>query len=171
MKMAMKYALMIIAVSGSAAVAQEAGTAVQSTNPPIAITNSPPPQIVAVPVDPGTPIDAIPYPPGPPPQPPVAKIVRPPQPRRMAQDYLTSEDYPASALAMGQEGWVGFTLDIGPDGRVAGCAITSSSGSTALDSATCRLMRSRGRFTPAINSHGMPARGQVRDEVEWALPN
>jgi protein TonB len=87
------------------------------------------------------------------------------------QDLISAADYPASALAMRAEGRVWFILTIGINGRVADCAITASSGSRALDSATCRLVRARGRFTPAIDTNGMPAVGMIEDALEWRLPS
>jgi len=70
--------------------------------------------------------------------------------------YVTDSDYPASAVERGEQGTVRFTLAIGADGRVTGCTVTGSSGSAVLDSTTCRIMRSRARFTPARDSNGNP---------------
>ena len=140
--------------------------------PPIAVTNTAPPRIVAVPADPGTPTFVVPGPPFPPAPPPVppAQLIRGPQARTPLQQLVRPDDYPMSAIAQRQAGRVAFTLDVGANGRVVGCAITTSSGSTALDSTTCRIMRARGRFTPAIDSRGMPAPARVTEEVEWRLP-
>jgi periplasmic protein TonB len=132
----------------------------QSAQPPVAVADSPPP-VIAPPV--------IVLPPAPPP-PPAARLLRPPLPRHQPQSLIMPDDYPASALAAKQEGKVGFTLDVGPDGRVHGCTITRSSGSSVLDSVTCSIMRRRGRFTPAVDSNGQPVAGRVRYEVEWVLP-
>ena len=131
-----------------------------------------PPPIMAVPVAPPPVLTVVPPAILKPTRPPVSNlgIVRPPQPRRPAQEYVRAEDYPASALARREEGRVAFTLDVGPDGRVHGCTITRSSGSSALDSATCRLMRSRARFTPAIDRTGSPAPATISDEIVWRLP-
>ncbi len=137
--------------------------------PPVIVTDSPPP-IVAVPHVPGTPV-LIPYPLAPPaPPPPRAAIVRAPQPRTPLQQLISANDYPASALRQGHQGSVRFILDVGPVGRVHGCAGTRSSGASPLDSTTCAIMRRRARFTPAIDSNGMPAAGRVTDEAEWGLP-
>jgi protein TonB len=75
-----------------------------------------------------------------------------------------------SALANREAGRVEFRLDVGPSGRVHGCTITRSSGSSALDATTCRILRSRARYTPARNSNGMPVGYPVEDAVEWWLP-
>lgn len=97
-------------------------------------------------------------------------IVRQPVPRRPLQDYVTPADYPDSALAMRQHGWVDFTLTVDTTGHVAACKVTVSSGSPSLDFATCRVLRSRARFTPAMDSHGNPTVGTVSQDVEWTLP-
>ena len=138
--------------------------ALAAQEPPVAATNRPAPPAVFVP-EPSYPKAAAPVPP-----PGGAKIVRGPKARQPLQRLVSQEDYPASALARGEEGGVAFTLDVHPQGRVTGCTITRSSGSAALDSATCMLMRRRARFTPAIDSNGMPAAGRVEDELVWTLP-
>ena len=69
---------------------------------------------------------------------------------------LTADDYPASAQAAGAEGTAQATLTIGPDGRVVACNITQSTGNSALDSATCNILRRRAKFTPARDSNGNP---------------
>ena len=131
---------------------------------PVAVTNTPAPPAVIVPV-PSYP-NAAPMPP-----PGAAKIVRGPQARQARQQLVSQEDYPMSALAQREEGRVGFILDVGENGRVTGCTITRSSGSAALDSATCMIIRRRARFTPAMDSNGMPAAGRVEDELVWTLPD
>jgi len=138
--------------------------------PPIAVSNSPPPAIVSVPVAP--PPILVPYPvASPAPMPPRPVIVAGPEPRKPMQELIGPDDYPASALAQRAEGWVDFTLEVGANGRVTGCTITFSSGSSALDSATCRILRSRARFTPARDSNGMPVAAPYDDELGWKLPS
>lgn len=150
------------------------GSAEQMPSAPgVAVTNSPPPPIVAVPDLPSAPgriiVPAQPYS-SYPPSPNAPRIVRPPQWRRDAQAYIAPADYPASARARGEQGWVAFTLQVGPDGRVRQCMVSGSSGSTALDSATCMIMRRRAHFTPAVDGQGMPAAWAASGEVEWRLP-
>jgi protein TonB len=135
----------------------------------VTVQNSPPPRIIAVPSPPPMPpFRVVPPPPAPPP--PLPVIVAPPQPRAPLQALISVNDYPASALANREQGRVEFRLDVGPSGRVHGCTITRSSGSSALDSTTCRILRSRARYTPARNSNGMPVGCPVEDAVEWRLP-
>lgn len=160
----MESVFVLLALTSASAAAEQPG---------IAITNSPPPAVVAVPADPGPPLYVVPpesMPAIAQPSPPSPDIVRDPEPRRPAQAYVTADDYPRSALAQRQEGIVAFALEIGANGRVTQCTIVESSGSMALDAATCRIMRSRSRFTPAVDSKGNPAVASFSDAVEWRLP-
>jgi protein TonB len=84
--------------------------------------------------------------------------------------YASDDDYPASALRGGEQGRAGFVLDIGADGRVTNCRIMAPSGSAALDSVSCRVMRSRARYTPARDAQGNPVPDRHLGELNWTLP-
>jgi TonB family protein len=99
-----------------------------------------------------------------------ARIVAPAQPRGDPQSLISGKDYPASALRKGEQGTVRYALEIGADGRVRGCRVIRSSGSSSLDSAACRIMTARRRFRPAIDSQGNPAPSQEVQAVAWSLP-
>ena len=90
-------------------------------------------------------------------------------PRTPLQSLVQREDYPASALAAREQGRPRFRLTIGVDGRVTGCVILVSSGSSALDLTSCRLMRNRARFTPARDSAGNPVEDQYFGELAWRI--
>jgi protein TonB len=123
---------------------------------------TPPPIVTAPP----PPIQA----PPPPPPPPPAPKVQPAKAKADLRSYVSDDDYPDSAERNKEQGTTAFTLDVGPDGRVTGCSITGSSGSSTLDSTTCRLMRSRARFTPAHDSNGNPVGDRVTSRIRWVLP-
>lgn len=82
---------------------------------------------------------------------------------------LSDQDYPAAARAALEQGMVGFTLDIGPDGRVTACTVTRSSGSALLDDTTCSLMSSRARFTPALDAAGAAVADRIAGRLVWRL--
>ncbi|MFL6844289.1 MAG: energy transducer TonB [Allosphingosinicella sp.] len=105
----------------------------------------------------------------PPPPAPAPRIVVPARPRADPQSLIAVEDYPQAAIRSGEQGRVGFALDVGAELRVHGCSVTRSSGSAALDSATCRLIQSRARFTPAMDSNGRPVPSRVEEIVAWTL--
>jgi protein TonB len=90
--------------------------------------------------------------------------------RLMTANLFQDEDYPASALRAGESGVVGFVAEVGPDGRVTDCVITASSGSAALDLTTCRLVKLRARFVPALDEAGRATADRLRGRIAWRLP-
>lgn len=86
-----------------------------------------------------------------------------------ASNWVTDADYPLSALRDRIEGTVRFRVSINHTGSVRECWITSSSGSTALDLATCELVSKRAQFEPAMKS-GAPVEGSWSGAVRWATP-
>ncbi len=83
---------------------------------------------------------------------------------------FSSDDYPNSSLSANEQGTTAVRLTIGTDGRVAGCDITSSSGSSALDNATCSILRRRARFSPAMDSSGQPTTDTYSQRITWKVP-
>ena len=140
--------------------------------PPIVRTNTPAPPMTTVRVAPPPQITytappAPPTPPAPPPPPP--RTVEPARARANLASYVSNDDYPPAALRAGDEGTTAFRLTVGADGRVTNCSVTSSSGSSSLDSATCRIMRSRARFTPARDSNGNPTTDTHSARITWRI--
>jgi periplasmic protein TonB len=123
-----------------------------------------------MPFPPG-PVVAPPADPPPIPDPPKARKVEPARARANLASYVSDEDYPSAAVRNEEQGTTRFRLGVGPDGRVTDCRVTGSSGSSALDSATCRLMKSRARFAPARDSDGRPASDSVSSAIRWVLPD
>lgn len=103
----------------------------------------------------------------------------PPQPSRALParakgnraNWITSDDYPSSALRAGEAGNVGIQVAVDVDGRVFACTVTASSGSAALDAATCRLYQKRARFTPARDDQGRAIVSTQNDRIRWQLPD
>jgi protein TonB len=102
------------------------------------------------------------------PAPPAAAPAPPPTAWPFSR--FTADDYPAAALRAQEQGRVVYRITIGTEGRVSGCEVRISSGSAALDAATCRIVRSRARFTPARDSEGRPVPDRRDGNVLWRLP-
>ena len=85
------------------------------------------------------------------------------------QSLFSGDDYPSDAQRNDEQGTVGVSLSISADGRVSGCSVTSSSGSRSLDNATCRILRSRARFTPAKGSNGQNMPDTYSKRITWRL--
>lgn len=80
-----------------------------------------------------------------------------------------SDQYPPAALSAHQQGRVQTLSTVDKQGRVVSCVTVESSGSTPLDTATCSIVRDRGRFAPG--DAGAPARRYVIVAVHWLLPD
>jgi periplasmic protein TonB len=142
--------------------------------PPQQVVTPPPlirmPTTQTIVAQPPPPVPPPPTPaPPPPPPPPPPKKVEPARAKGNLAALVSDADYPASALRGGEQGATGFRLEVGANGRVTNCTVTSSSGSSALDSATCRIMRSRARFTPARDSNGQPTSDSVSSRIVWRI--
>lgn len=140
--------------------------------PPLVKMNSiAPPQIQTSPNPPPfipTPT-ARPAPPSPP-SPPAPVKQQAAKAKGSLTGLFSNDDYPESALQAQQQGTTAVQLTIGTDGRVSGCDITSSSGSSALDSTTCNVLRRRARFTPAVDSNGQPTTDTYSQRIRWVVP-
>ena len=130
--------------------------------PPIQTVKTPPPVFNPVPVA------APPPPPPAPPAPPVAASRA--APRGSPGSWLTDADYPSRAQREERSGTAGFRLEIGADGRVTNCTITSSTGHPDLDEATCRLLPRRARFKAAVGGDGQPMADTYNGRITWRLP-
>jgi protein TonB len=140
---------------------------VQMPAPPTPVTLQPLPPVRQVVLYDPPPAPAIAAEPAPAPKP---RKVEPARARANLASYVSDEDYPNSAARAEEQGTTRFRLGVGPDGRVNECTVTASSGSSALDSATCRLMKQRARFTPARDSDGRPTSDSVASAIRWVLP-
>ena len=140
---------------------------VVSPPPIVRIDTMTPPPVVSTPVAP--PPVITPTAPPAPPAPPAVRTVPPRSAVGNLQGLFQTDDYPSSAVDNEEEGSVSVRLSIGANGRVTDCAVTSSSGSRALDSTTCRILRSRARFTPATDNMGNPTAGSHNQRITWRL--
>ncbi len=93
------------------------------------------------------------------------------RPRNDPGRWITTNDYRSIWIARELTGTARFRLAIAHDGRVTECTITGSTGHTALDTATCRLLEQRARFEPARNSSGDAVASSYTSAVSWELPD
>lgn len=84
--------------------------------------------------------------------------------------WVTTDDYPAIALRREEQGTTRFRLEIDAQGKATQCSIVASSGSKALDDATCRHVMRRARFEPASDRTGAKVPGSYSNSVRWKLP-
>jgi protein TonB len=147
--------------------------------PPVVVPPSPLPSVstnvvrdtVATPPPPQPPTPVYTPPPpvaAPPPTPDRSRALRP---RGREAEWVTTDDYPSSAIREEAEGVTGTRISVGADGRVTACEVTSSSGNAALDQAACRNLQRRARFEPALDRDGNPTASTYTKRVRWQLPD
>lgn len=84
--------------------------------------------------------------------------------------WITDNDYRTVWINRGYSGVASFALEIDQRGRVTNCEITGSTGHSALDLATCRLLERRARFHPARDGDGAAVAGSYTSSVAWRIP-
>jgi len=107
----------------------------------------------------------------PPPPPPPPKSTRPnPVPRGNPGRWANANDYPSRALREEREGTTRFSVTVNAKGRVDTCTVTGSSGHADLDAATCKNIKRRARFRPALDPNGNEIPGRWSNRVRWQIP-
>lgn len=89
------------------------------------------------------------------------------RPVRWLSGHLGPEDYPRRAFNAGISGTVYLRFVVGTNGRVTDCAVTRSSGNAELDETSCRLIKRRLRYRPAIDRQGRPIPSTIVGKQEW----
>jgi len=139
--------------------------------PPVNVSVAPPAittVAVAPPAAPPAPVLAPPAPAAPPAPPAIKPVAA--TAKGDPSSWMSSDDYPTRAIREQRAGTVGFQVTIGPNGRATACTVTSSSGSPDLDDTACKLVISRGRFSPPKDEHGQPTTGAWNSRFKWQLP-
>ena len=138
--------------------------------PPISFDRPSPVQAVAAPPAVVLPPTVTAPPPAPPPPPPAASKARGAKSKGQSGWAARIQDnYPSAALRKEIEGTVGVRVSVGPDGRVASCSVTGSSGSGDLDSAACDGMQRYARFDPALDAAGNPTTGSFSTRIVYKI--
>lgn len=145
---------------------------VVSPPPTVAPVAAPRPQVTTTTTapPPARPAPAPPPAAAPPPPPPPPPKRAAPEPKGRAGSWVTPNDYPSRSLRQEEEGTTSVRVTVGPDGRVADCQISGSSGHPDLDAATCKNLQRRARFDPALDSNGNPTTGIWSTKVRWEIP-
>ncbi|MGB3379085.1 MAG: TonB family protein [Allopontixanthobacter sediminis] len=77
-----------------------------------------------------------------------------PEPKNVPARWIASDDYPSTALRQKLSGTVRFRLDIDETGSVDGCVIQEAFSDPAFQEVTCKLIKKRARFEPAVGADG-----------------
>lgn len=96
-----------------------------------------------------------------------AGLSRPVRPKTSPQTWLSSGDFPSSALAKGHNGIVQFRFDVDAEGKIADCFILSHTSPDDFADLTCKLVRRRAKLSPALDAKGVPVRSYYVQKVNW----
>ena len=89
--------------------------------------------------------------------------------RRLRGAFNNETDYPDAARRREEQGTVRVSYVVDAEGRVTGCTIVQSSGSSSLDATTCRIFERRFRYAPARDAAGNPVPASLTQSVTWRL--
>lgn len=78
--------------------------------------------------------------------------------------------YPPEAMRANEQGRSVVRVEVDAKGYPTACSVFSSSGSSALDQATCRIATTRMQFSAARDEKGRAIAGQYTLPVRWVLP-
>ena len=82
---------------------------------------------------------------------------------------IIERNYPAEALARGEQGVVEFAVDVDMQANIDSCVVTKSSGYPLLDAATCDVIVKHAHFAPA-ESAGKRVATTRAGRMAWKLP-
>lgn len=83
--------------------------------------------------------------------------------------WKTLEDYPEPARSEGRHGTAMVAFDVTETGRVDNCRTLRSSGTPALDEASCRIIVRRAIYTISKDAQGQPKRIAMSIGVHWLV--
>lgn len=82
---------------------------------------------------------------------------------------IVFQNYPARALAAGEEGPVFFTVSLDKDAHPTACQVTHGSGHPLLDEETCDLIVQHAVFSKSMDANGNLVK-VAEGVVNWTLP-
>ncbi|MBA3675840.1 MAG: TonB family protein [Sphingosinicella sp.] len=90
--------------------------------------------------------------------------------RDASNEAVIESQYPARALAAGEQGAVGFKVTLDREGYASACEVTQSSGYKLLDAETCQLILNRATFKGIKDENGRKISSVASGVVNWRLP-
>jgi TonB family protein len=85
--------------------------------------------------------------------------------------WITTDDYPDSAIRDLKSGMVTIVWRITPEGRVDDCRIVQPAKDAIFGEVSCALITRRGRYKPARDMAGKPVSSWGFRRVNWVLPS
>ena len=100
----------------------------------------------------------------------MANLSKPASPIGDPARWITTNDFPTTALRAGLNGLIKFRLDIDETGKIKGCYVLKRFKPNEFDVLTCNLVSKRAQFTPALDALGKPVKAYHVDAVRFTIP-
>lgn len=96
-----------------------------------------------------------------------ARIEGPSSPARRSAQWIGGGPTDADNPRGRYQGNLEVQVMVDANGRVSSCAPVRGSGNAGLDALTCRLVKERARFTPALDAQGRPVASEAYTSFVW----
>jgi len=97
------------------------------------------------------------------------RAATPPIPVAAPASWVTDKDYPQFLSRDAKGGGLNARLDIDAAGSIVGCQAQEAGGAKEFYALTCRLLKERGRYTPAKAKDGRPIASYVFLKALWRV--
>ena len=101
----------------------------------------------------------------------MAHLSKPATPIGSPARWVTSADVPMAALSARQNGMIKFRLDVDETGKINECHVLRRFKPNEFDVLTCKLILTRGKFTPALDQAGAPVKSFYISAVRFVIPS
>lgn len=98
-----------------------------------------------------------------------ANLTRAATPESDPGRWLHSSDYPEELLRQGKNGFVRFRLSVSETGTVTDCYIQQKMNPAEFDAISCKLIKKRAKFNPALDAGGNPVASYFVASVLWKI--
>lgn len=92
-----------------------------------------------------------------------------PQPLTPPGLWVRSEDYPRNMLDKGTSAVITFRVDVDAKGAVTGCHVAEVTQGPGFAELTCKLVKARAKFKPALGANGKPIPMYFATNVMWVV--
>ncbi len=96
---------------------------------------------------------------------------RPGYPARLASIAGGTPSYPPEAIRQREQGQVTVRVSVSENGRATSCNTVRTSGSLALDQATCDFLMAHGKFENGVDVFGGSLADTVTRSINWIRPD
>ena len=83
--------------------------------------------------------------------------------------WIKSRDYPRDAIKSGEQAILNYRITVGEDRTPVECEIVRFTNATQFDEITCKRIKERARFEPALDAQGQPIRSVSFGTIQFQM--